>query len=564
MGVDSRATGRLIVKGGSVLDGTGAPAVAADVAIEGGRIVEIGPGLRGDREIDATGCVVAPGFVDIHTHYDAQVFWDPAMTPSCFHGVTTVVAGNCGFTIAPTRPADRGLIARTLEKVEDMDVASLEAGIPWDFESFPEYLASVRRRGTLLNYAAYIGHTALRIYVMGADASTRAATTEEIARMAALIGEAMDAGAAGFATSFAVTHLGADGRPIPSRVAERDEIEALFAAVAAAGRGVVGINGGANLSFSDAYDLQPSIGAPFSYTAVLTSPTGAHERAMEIHRAGWAKGSRVWPQVSCRPLSFSMTMVEPFTLNTNPVFAELMPASVEARRAAFADPAWRTRVREAWAAKQGIPPRWETYEIMESEANPDLIGQRLTAMAERAGADPFDVLLDLAVSEPDLRKIRVKAVLANDDPAGIAMLLQEPNCTLGLSDAGAHVGQLCDAPLPTDLLGNWVRERRVLSLEEAVRKLTSEPAELFGFADRGVLRVGAHADLVVFDPATVAPGPLRRVRDFPADAERLTADAPTGMRHVIVNGVPIQLDGKSLIGTLTERPGQMVGPSARA
>jgi N-acyl-D-aspartate/D-glutamate deacylase len=378
--------------------------------------------------------------------------------------------------------------------------------------------------------------------------------------MADLVREAMDAGAAGFATSFAVTHLGADGRPIPSRVAERPEIEALFTAVADSGRGVVGVNGGANLPFADCYELQPRIGVPFSYTAVLTAPTGAHERAMEIHRAGRAKGADVWPQVSCRPLSFSMTMVEPFTLNTNPVFAELMPRTTEERRSAFADPAWRQRVRDAWGAKQGIPPRWETYEIMESDAHPDLVGQRLTAIAERVGADPFDVLLDLAVGEPDLRRIRVKAVLANDDPDGIAMLLQEPNCTLGLSDAGAHVGQLCDAPLPTDLLGNWVRGRGVLSLEEAVRKLTSEPARLFGFEGRGVLAVGAWADVVVFDPDTVSPGPLRRVRDFPAGAERLTADAPTGMRHVLVNGTPIQVEGESLIATMDERPGMMVRP----
>jgi N-acyl-D-amino-acid deacylase len=554
---------RTVLRGGTVIDGTGAPARRADVAIEGERIVEIGESLRGERHIDADGCVVAPGFVDIHTHYDAQVFWDPGLTPSCFHGVTTVVAGNCGFSIAPTRAADRTLMAHTLEKVEDMDPASLEAGIPWDFETFPQYLDSIRRRGTMLNYSAYIGHTALRIYAMGADASERAATASEIDAMAHMVREAMEAGAAGFATSFAVTHLGADGRPIPSRVATRAEIEALFGAVAASGRGVVGINGGTNLTLSDCYDLQPQIGVPFSFTAVLTTPTGAHDKAMEIHRSGWSRGAQVWPQVSCRPLSFSMTMVEPFTLNTSPVFAELMPKSLDERRAAYADPAWRARVRDGWANKQGIPPRWDTYQVMETDANPDLIGTWITDIADRTGADPFDALLDLAVAEPDLRRIRVKAILANDDPDGIARLLREPNCTLGLSDAGAHVGQLCDAPLPTDLLGQWVREREVLTIEEAVRKLTSEPASLFGFADRGVLRPGAFADVTVFDPATVAPGPLRRVRDFPADAERLTADAPSGMRHVIVNGTPIQLDGTARVSPDDPRPGHVVSPAVR-
>jgi N-acyl-D-aspartate/D-glutamate deacylase len=553
---------RLVIAGGRVVDGTGTEGVVADVAIEGDRIVEIGPGLRGERRLDADGCVVAPGFVDIHTHYDAQVFWDPALTPSCFHGVTTVVAGNCGFSIAPTRPADRDLLGRTMEKVEDMDPECLAVGIPWEeFESFPQYLDAVRSRGTALNFSAYIGHTPLRLYVMGPEAADRAATADEIAAMVALTEEAMEAGAAGFATSMAVTHVGADGRPIPSRVADRDEIAALGSAVGRSGRGVVGVNGGEGLSFTDCYDLQPAFGAPVTYTAVLTFPNGAHLKAAEIHRAGIARGAEVWPQVSCRPLSFSMTMVEPFTLNTSPVFAELMPRSIDERRAAYADPAWRDRVREAWADRKGLPPRWDTYEVMESDSHPELVGRKLTAIAAERGTDPFDTLLDITADERDIKTLRVKAVLANDDPEGIAILLNEPGCTLGLSDAGAHVGQLCDAPLPTDLLGNWVREREVLSLEAAVHKLTQEPAALFGFADRGVLRPGAFADVTVFDPATVAPGPTRRTRDFPAESERLTADQPMGMRHVLVNGVAIRVDEQQR--DASTRPGRVVSPSER-
>ncbi len=551
-----------VIRGGTVVDGTGAPGVRADVAVAGGRVVEVGERLSGDRVLDATGHVVAPGFIDIHTHYDAQVFWDPALTPSCFHGVTTVVAGNCGFSIAPTRPGDRELIARTLEKVEDMDVAALAAGIPWDFETFPEYLASVARRGTVLNYAAFIGHTPLRIFVMGEEASAREATDDEIARMVAQVREAMDAGAAGFATSFAVTHRGADGRPIPSRFAGTAEIEALCLAVGEAGRGVVAVNGGENLSFSQVYELQPRVGVPFTYTALLTTTTGAHLKGVEIHRRGIERGADVWPQVSCRPLAFSMTMVEPFTLNTSSVFAELMPLGLAERRAAYADPVWRQRVRDGWAAGDGIPPRFDSYEVMESAANPDLVGQRLAVIAAGRGAEPFDVLLDLALAEPDLR-LRVKAPLANDDADGVAMLLRQPGCTLGLSDAGAHVGQLCDAVLATDLLGTWVRERQVLTLEEAVHKLTKVQADLFGFEDRGVLRPGAHADIVVFAPETVAPGPLRRVRDFPAGAERLTADQPTGMRHLLVNGVPVQVDGTLVDEAVTARPGTLVRPGRR-
>jgi N-acyl-D-amino-acid deacylase len=559
-------TSRIVIRGGVVVDGTGAPGRRADVAIVDDRVSAVGadvPAQDGDTVIDATGCVVAPGFIDIHTHYDAQVFWDPALTPSCFHGVTTVVAGNCGFTVAPTRPEDRDLIGRTLEKVEDMDPASLAAGIPWDFETFPEYLDSVRRHGMLLNYSAYIGHTALRLYVMGGAASEREATTAEIGAMADLVREAMDAGAAGFATSFAQTHRGADGRPIPSRWAGLEEIEALCRAVGESGRGVVGVNGGENLPFSACYDLQPRVGAPFTYTAVLTTPTKAHEKAAAIHRAGRERGADVWPQVSCRPLSFSMNLVEPFTLNTSPVFAELMAGTIEGRAGAYADPVWRDRVRQGWADGKGIPPRWDTFEVMESAAHPDLIGRRLADVAAERGVDCLDLLLDLGLAEPDLKSLRVKAILANDDPDGIAMLLREPGTTLGLSDAGAHVGQLCDAPLPTDLLGNWVRGRGVLSVEEAVHKLSKVAADLFGFADRGELRPGAYADVVVFDPATVAPGPLRRVRDFPADAERLTADAPSGMHHVLVNGRPVVQDGALVDAALADKPGRLVSPAPR-
>jgi N-acyl-D-amino-acid deacylase len=260
-----------VIKNGRVVDGTGSPAFVADVRIEDGRITAIGDNLTGDEVVDATGRVVAPGFIDIHTHYDAQVFWDPALTPSCYHGVTTVVAGNCGFTIAPTRAGDRDLIARTMEKVEDMDPATLNAGIPWEFETFGEYLDSIRTRGSLLNFASYIGHTALRIFVMGNEAVGRTATDDEIVRMADIVREAMDAGAAGFASSFAVTHRGADGQPIPSRWADRREIDALCAAVGDSGRGVIGVNGGENLSLPDCYELQPRIGVPITYTALLTT-----------------------------------------------------------------------------------------------------------------------------------------------------------------------------------------------------------------------------------------------------------------------------------------------------
>jgi len=559
---DSATTDIIVLTGGTIVDGTGRPGFRADLAIRGERIVAIGENLTGDTMIDVSGLVVAPGFIDIHTHYDAQVFWDPAMTPSCFHGVTTVVAGNCGFSIAPTRASDRDLIAHTMEKVEDMDPDTLKTGIPWDFESFPEYLDSIRKRGTVLNYAAYIGHTPLRLFVMGAEAVGREATDEEIDEMAGLVGQAMEAGAAGFASSFAVTHRGADGQPIPSRWAGRREIEALCKAVGDSGRGVIGVNGGDNLSLADCYELQPRVGAPITFTALLTTAQGFHLKAVETHRAGIETGADVWPQVSCRPLAFSQTMVEPFTLNTNPVFAELMPRSLDERRAAYSDPEWRQRVRTAWDNKQGLIPRWDSYEVMESTASPELIGQRISVIAERLGADPFDTLLDLALLEHDLQ-LRFKAMVANDDEAGVEKLLQVDRTTLGLSDAGAHVGQLCDAVAATDLLGKWVRDKKVLTLETAIHKLTKVQADLFSFTDRGELRAGAFADVVVFDPTTVGPGPVRRVRDFPANGERLTADQPTGMVHTFVNGQAIVRDGNLVESALTDRPGHLVSPAPR-
>ncbi len=551
----------LVIRGGTVIDGTGAPGYVADVAITDGRVSAIGSGLTGDRILEAAGHVVAPGFIDIHTHYDAQVFWDPSLTPSCFHGVTTVVAGNCGFSIAPTRPEHRSLIARTLENVEDMDVATLEAGVPWDFSTFPEYLASVERHGMGLNFAAYVGHTALRLFVMGDDAYERAATAEEVTAMQEVVREAMEAGAAGFATSFAPTHRGVDGKPVPSRFADRAEIDGLLEALGESGRGVAACTPGEQMGIAELYDVQPKIGVPFTYTAMLTAPSGSHRALIDLNRRGWADGAEVWPQVSPRPLQFSMSLAEPFTLNVNPKFAELMSTGIPERRAAYGDAGWRGATREAWETGQPFAkPRWDTYVFTESTTHPDLAGRRLRDVADERGATPFDVLLDTALDEPELQ-LRVACVLANDDVGELHTVLTEAGCTLGLSDAGAHVGQLCDAPQATDYLGNWVRDRGLTSLESAVERLTSRQADIFGLADRGRLVEGAWADVVVFDPATVGPGPVRRVADFPTGSERLTADAPTGIRHVLVNGTPIRVDG---VQDLDARPGQIARPSLRS
>ena len=535
-----------------MLDGTGAPGRLADVRVEKGRIADIGAGLAGDREIDASGAVVSPGFIDIHTHYDAQVFWDPALTPSCFHGVTTVVAGNCGFSIAPTREADRETIARTLEKVEDMNPETLMEGIPWDFETFPEYLASVERRGTLLNYAAYVGHTALRLFHMGMDAYERAATDAEVAAMAASVREAMEAGAVGLATSFAPTHVGVDGKPVCSRLAELSELEAMASELSKLGRGVIEATLGKGFAFDEIYDFQQRVGVPLTYTALLAIP-GLWQHGAKLHAEAVARGTGVWPQISCRAITLQTQLEEPFPFDQAQCFAELHAGSREARVLKYRDPAWRKRAL-AELAKTPLPTRWENFSLAESEVHAELVDRRLVDLADERGESPLDTMIALSLEE-DL-KTRFRYVQANDDEEGIAHLLQQEQMAMGLSDAGAHVGMLCDAPLPTDLLGNWVREREVISLERAVHKLTGEPAGIFRFEDRGVLRPGAHADICVFDPQHVGPGKLRRVRDFPAGADRLTADSPSGVRHVLVNGQSILEDGALRAHASDALPGQ--------
>jgi len=540
----------VVIRGGTVLDGSGAPGRVADVAITDGAIREIGPNLRGEHELDASGCAVAPGFIDIHTHYDAQVFWDPALRPSSYHGVTTVVAGNCGFTIAPTRPEHHDVIVRTLENVEDMDGASLAAGIVWEFQTHPEYMELVRRRGTVLNYTCYVGHSALRLYVMGDAAYERAATPDEIDRMCRLVVEAISAGAAGFSTSFAYTHRGMDGKPVPSRFAARDEVEALFLAAGSTGKGVVLATAGEQCTYADMYELQPRIGRPFTYP-LFALADGRHQPQLDLHEAAVARGLQVWPQVTPRPLTMQFTMASPFSLNVSRVFGELMDQDRDARVAAYRDPAWRAR---AAADLEQVPmrPRWETCEISDSDRFPELEGRRVDALARERGCGPLDVICEVALADDLATRFRI--YIANDEPKSVSHLLNHESVALGLSDAGAHLGQLCDAPLATDLLGPWVRDRAVMSLERAVRKLTGEPADMFGFVRRGYLREGYWADVCVFDPATVSPGPTRRVRDFPANGERLTAEEPIGVRHVLVNGTPIRRD-EAQLDMLEQCPG---------
>ena len=549
-------TYEIAVRGGTVLDGTGAPPQRLDVGIRDGRIVALAPDVRADVEIDATGLVVAPGFIDIHTHYDPQVLWDATLSPSCWHGVTSVVAGNCGYSIAPTKPADRASLVRTLDKVEDMRVATLEAGVDWDFETYGQYLESVRRRGTLLNFGGYVGHTPVRLYVMGQDAYEREATEFEIVEMQRLVADALLGGALGVSTDRAGFHLGDGGRPVPSIAASQAETEALLRVTATVGQGVIHVAPGENYRW--VYDFQRAIGRRLNWSSILTYPASASSRAdyrakLHDHLEGRRAGADVWVQVTCRPITQQILMVEPTAFYTMGSFKELVALSHDRRTALFDDREWRARVQCDLDANGLLTSRWDTMTVVESAVHPELIGSTIGAIARSRNATPWDTLCDIAYD--DSLATRVEITFANDDVDGVSMLLQGDGCIMGLSDAGAHVGQICDAVMPTDFLSRWVRDRAVMSPEAGIRKLTGEIADVLG-VDRGYLRGGAPADLVVLDWDRLGTGPIRRVRDMPASGERLVADKPSGVAHVLVNGTPIVRDGATMIGALDHLPGQ--------
>jgi N-acyl-D-aspartate/D-glutamate deacylase len=549
---------QIAIRGGSVIDGTGAPARRADVGIANGRVVEIADRVTAPREIDATGRIVTPGFVDIHTHYDPQVLWDPSLSPSCWHGVTSVVAGNCGYSIAPTHPAERASLLRTLDKVEDMRLATLEAGVEWDFETYGEYLDAVARRGTVINFGGYVGHTPVRLYVLGDDAYERKATDDEIRRMKQVVADSLNGGALGFSSDRGGFHIGDGGRPVPSIMASQEETEALMRVTGEINRGMVHVAPGENYEW--VYEFQKSLGRKITWSSILTYPPEWKSRApfkgkLDRHNEGRRDGADVWVQVTCRPIVQQILMNEPTPFYQLPAFADLVATPMADRPALYRDPAWRNRVYEEFESSKWINPGWETFTVSDSQAHPDLEGRSLASIARDRGCTPFDVLADIALD--DNLMARFEVTFANNDEAGITMLVQNEGCIMGLSDAGAHISQICDAVMPTDFLSSWVRDRLVMSLERGVRKLTGEIADVIG-VDRGYVRVGSPADIVVIDLEHLSTGPLRRVRDMPAEGERLIADAPTGIDAVLVNGVPIRLDGKPLDDLLEELPGAVL------
>jgi N-acyl-D-aspartate/D-glutamate deacylase len=545
-----------VVRGGLVVDGSGAAAVRADIGIDGDRITDIGTGLTGDDVIDADGCLVAPGFIDVHTHYDAQVLWDPSLSPSSQLGVTAVVAGNCGFSLAPCPEDQRNSIIATFCNVEDMRPETLQAGIAWEFETYGDYLAAVAERGIGINFGGYVGHTAVRQWIMGDEAFDRAATADELERMAAVVRDSVAAGALGFSSDRSPFHRGDGGRPVPSAVADPDEIARLWRAVDEAGRGLIHVAPGED--FSWVYDLAATVNRPVTWSAILAYPPGSGSKApwsskVEYHRTHVSSETRVHPQVTCRPVTFQVNMADPTTFYMVPAFAEIAAAAPADRPAIYRQESWRRVAAEQIDSRKFVDIRWAAAYVAETRLD-HYRGFTLAELSDKEGRHPLDVALDIALAE-DL-STRFTLNFANDDPVAVTALLSEPGLILGLSDAGAHLAQICDAILPLDFLAHWVRDRGVCSPEAGIHRLTGELADVIGLDRRGLIRKGYAADLAVLEWDELDPGPVRRITDFPADGDRLVADSPRGLRHVLVNGTPIRRGHRP---TWPERlPGQLL------
>ncbi|HXZ02564.1 MAG TPA: amidohydrolase family protein [Stellaceae bacterium] len=533
-----------MIRNALLVDGTGAPARRASVAISGGRIAALGEAPGDARQvIDAEGLALAPGIIDTHTHYDAQITWDAGLHPSPELGVSTVVIGNCGFTIAPCRPQHRDLTLRHLTHVEGMSLDVLRRGVRWEFETFPDYLAQIERLGHVPSVAAFIGHSSLRTWVMGEDATTRPARPAEVAEMRRLVVEAMRAGAVGFATSTAPQHNGEGGTPMPSRLADEAELRSLVGALGEVGHGVFMLTKGGGTGVPFLETLAAETGRPVVIAALLHNPTqpeGVFDD-LRLIAAAQARGRRLYGQVSCCPLTNEFTLRSPYPFESLAAWLPAMQATGEDLKRVYADRDFRRRVGEELsrpAAVRLFNGEWRKLRLVEAARadNRRHEGRSVAALAAEAGKAPLDWLLDFSLSE-DLDTIYT-ALLLNSDEAAVGRLLRDPNAAIALSDAGAHLTFFCDAGFGLHLLGHWVRERQVLTLEEAVWQLSGRPAAIFGIADRGRIAPGLAADLLLFDPATVGRGPTRRVFDLPGGAPRLTT-AALGLAGVWINGVQV-------------------------
>jgi N-acyl-D-aspartate/D-glutamate deacylase len=555
----------LLIRGGTVIDGTGQPGRRADVGVDGGRVVSIGKVSDGaTRVIDAEGCMVAPGFVDLHTHYDAQLFWDPSASPSPLHGVTTVFGGNCGFSLAPTAPEHSDYLTRMMARVEGMPLAALEAGLDWSWRSFGEWLA--RLDGAVgVNAGFLAGHSTLRRSVMGADAVDTVATEEQIERMQQALGHALAQGALGFSTSQAPTHNDGDGRPVPSRAAGPEELERLAAVVAAhPGTTVEMILPGCLNGFSDGeVELMTRISllaqrpVNWNVLGVSASNPGGTDHQLAASSAAARSGGRIVALTLPHTMSLRLSFEHGAILDGLPGWRQFFATSVDDRMAALRDPTVRREMdARAQSDEAGILrylANWAQLVVAETFApeNDDFQGLPVATVAAKKGMSPWDALCEVVVADRLQTGFSVPIPESDADWRARAEVWRDPRAVVGGSDAGAHLDTMCGAVYSTSLLGDGVRRRQLLSFEEAVRLLTDVPARLYGLVDRGRVAEGWWADLVVFDPETVGPRGLQTRHDLPAEAPRLFAGA-TGIEHVLVNGTEV-VTGGTLTGAVPGR-----------
>ena len=551
----------LIIRNAQLFDGSRNAPIKADLAIAAGVISALGKDLGAAREtIDGTGLALMPGIIDNHTHYDAQITWDTTLASSVALGVTSAVIGNCGFTIAPCRPADRELTMRNLTQVEGMAIDVLRQGIVWDFESIPDYLGRIAERGSVPNIAAFAGHSSIRTFVMGADATRRAASADEIARMKALLREAIDAGAIGFATSTSPAHNGEGGVPMPSRLADDDELRALVGVLGEAGRGVFMLTKGGHTSIDFLEELGALSHRPVVIAALLhnrTSPRAVFDDLDAISAAN-ARGRALFGAVSCCPLTMDFTLHSPYPVEGLNSWKPALGLGGAAFKATIADPAFRAAMRAEIAAPtvfRLFNGEWDQVQVVEvaNPAHAHFEQRTIADLAREAGADPLDFMFDLALSE-NLDTV-FTATLLNSDQDAVARMLAHPASLVSLSDAGAHLTFFNDAAFGLHLMGHWARDLGALSMQEAVWRLTGQPAQVFGLTNRGRLLPGYAADLLLFDPATVGRGPKHRVGDLPGGAARLHTDA-IGVHGVWVNGVKV-VDANGMLAQ-PARPGVLM------
>ena len=549
----------LVIRGAEIVDGTGSPARHGDVGVRDGRITAVGDVDEPTaKTVDAQGQTLAPGFVDLHTHYDAQLFWDPSASPSVQHGVTTVFGGNCGFTLAPAASEAQDYLTRMLARVEGMPLDALRVGLDWQWSSFGDWLQRLEGR-IAINAGFLVGHSAIRLAAMGDDAVGGDASAEQIERMVALLGDALAAGGLGLSTSQSQTHNDGSGQPVPSRSASREELLALAAGVRKhPGTTLEAIIPGCLSGFTDEdiallTDMSVAADRPLNWNVLGVSaanPDG-HEKQLRASEVAAERGGRVVALTLPHATKIRLSFLTGFVLDGLPGWREVMHLPVQERLRALADPQIRRRLNDgAHSEEAGILrglANWERLIVVETFApqNNDATGRSVGEVAAARGGEPFDTLLDIVIAD-ELRTGLTPRPFG-DDPADWrlrAEVWRHPDAVIGGSDAGAHLDMMCGAIYTTSLLGHGVREHQVVTLEEAVRLLTDVPARLYGLAERGRITPGWYADLVMFDPATVDHGPERTRYDLPSGAPRLVADAH-GIASVWVAGVQVCQDGNA-------------------